>query len=171
MSTLPKVITEGTAWLPDAKHAGSRRLAPHSEPCRPPGVQAGSRCRRLIVLLTGAMLGGIGHAILLALTRQSSRAHRAATYWTSRMRSHQHQLWWNIRNPFARSDKGAARKHQRAGRTFLLLTLNGMARIQVRLLADIAGVFGSNYVTEGIRKAQTLEEVHRDHSRRSAGRR
>jgi hypothetical protein len=36
---------------------------------------------------------------------------------------------------------------------------SGMPRIQTRLLADIAGLFHSEYVTERLRKAQTPEAV------------
>ncbi len=68
MSTTPKLVTDGAAPLPHAKPAGGRPVASHGVPSCLPGAQAGP-LRRLIVLLTGAMLGGIGHAILLALTR------------------------------------------------------------------------------------------------------
>ena len=42
---------------------------------------------------------------------------------------------------------------------FLLSTPTGLARIQPRLLADIAGLIESEYVTERLRKAATPEEV------------
>jgi mannitol/fructose-specific phosphotransferase system IIA component (Ntr-type) len=42
---------------------------------------------------------------------------------------------------------------------FLLLTANGMARIQPRLLADIAGLIDSDYVAERLRTTKTPEEV------------
>lgn len=40
-----------------------------------------------------------------------------------------------------------------------MLTPSGLPRIQVRMLADIAGLFESEYVTERLRKAQTPEAV------------
>ncbi|MBC7822249.1 MAG: PTS sugar transporter subunit IIA [Planctomycetaceae bacterium] len=42
---------------------------------------------------------------------------------------------------------------------FLLLTPRSLARIQTRLLATIAGLFKSEYVTERLRKAQTPEAI------------
>ncbi|MCI0458243.1 MAG: TerC/Alx family metal homeostasis membrane protein [Gemmataceae bacterium] len=62
---------------------------------------------------------------------------------------------------FGRSDEGVPLEatNERAELIFLLLTPSGMARIQSRLLADIAGLFESEYVTERLRKAQTPEEV------------
>jgi tellurite resistance protein TerC len=62
---------------------------------------------------------------------------------------------------FARSDEGVPLEtsNERAELIFLLLTPSGMPRIQTRLLADIAGLFHSEYVTERLRKAQTPEAV------------
>lgn len=62
---------------------------------------------------------------------------------------------------FARSDEGVPLENtnERADLIFLLLTPSGMARIQPRLLADIVGLFESEYVTERLRKAKTPEEV------------
>lgn len=62
---------------------------------------------------------------------------------------------------FARSDEGVPveNSNERADLIFLLLTPSGMARIQPRLLADIAGLFESEYVTERLRKATAPEEV------------
>jgi mannitol/fructose-specific phosphotransferase system IIA component (Ntr-type) len=62
---------------------------------------------------------------------------------------------------FARSDEGVPLEttNERAELIFLLLIPRGMARIQPRLLADIAGLFDSEYVTERLRKAQTPEAV------------
>jgi tellurite resistance protein TerC len=62
---------------------------------------------------------------------------------------------------FARSGEGVPLEttNERAEFIFLLLTPSGMARIQPRLLADLAGLFKSEYVTERLRKAQTAEAV------------
>ncbi|MGE5173889.1 MAG: TerC/Alx family metal homeostasis membrane protein [Betaproteobacteria bacterium] len=63
---------------------------------------------------------------------------------------------------FARSDEGVPLEatNERVELIFLLLTPAGMARrIQPRLLAEIADIFESDYVTERLRKAQTPEEV------------
>jgi tellurite resistance protein TerC len=62
---------------------------------------------------------------------------------------------------FARSDEGVPlpSTNERAELIFLLLTPSGMARIQPRLLADIVGLFESEYVTERLRTAETPEEV------------
>jgi tellurite resistance protein TerC len=62
---------------------------------------------------------------------------------------------------FARSDEGVPLDHtnERAELIFLLLTPRGLARMQPRLLAEIAGLFESEYVTERLRKANTPEEV------------
>jgi mannitol/fructose-specific phosphotransferase system IIA component (Ntr-type) len=62
---------------------------------------------------------------------------------------------------FARSDEGvpAGTGGERADLLFLLLTPAGMARVQPRLLAEIAGLFESEYVAERLRKAQTPEAV------------
>jgi tellurite resistance protein TerC len=62
---------------------------------------------------------------------------------------------------FARSDEGVPFEttNERAELVFLLLTPSGMPRIQTRLLADIAGLFHSDYVTERLRKAQTHDAV------------
>jgi tellurite resistance protein TerC len=49
--------------------------------------------------------------------------------------------------------------NERAEFLILLLTPSGMPRVQTRLLADIAGLFHSDYVTERLRKAQTPEAV------------
>jgi len=51
---------------------------------------------------------------------------------------------------FARSDEGVALEtiNERAEMIFLLLTPSGRPRVQRRLLADIAGLFHSEYVTE-----------------------
>lgn len=69
-----------------------------------------------------------------------------------------------ISNPllaFARSDEGVPLENttERAELIFLLLTPAGIARVQPRLLAEIADLFESFYVTERLRKAQTPEEV------------
>lgn len=62
---------------------------------------------------------------------------------------------------FARSDEGIPLEttNERAELIFLLLTPTSMARIHPRLLAEIADLFDSEYVTERLRKAQTPEEV------------
>lgn len=62
---------------------------------------------------------------------------------------------------FARFDEGVPLEttNERAELFFLLLTPSGMARIQPRLLATIAGLFKSEYVTERLRKAQTPEAI------------
>ena len=62
---------------------------------------------------------------------------------------------------FARCAGGVPQKttNERAEMLFLLLTPTGLARIQPRLLADIAGLIESEYVTERLRKAATPEEV------------
>jgi mannitol/fructose-specific phosphotransferase system IIA component (Ntr-type) len=62
---------------------------------------------------------------------------------------------------FARSDEGVPLEtsNERAELIFLLLTPSGMPRIQTRLLADIGGLFHSEYVTERLRKTQTPEAV------------
>jgi tellurite resistance protein TerC len=62
---------------------------------------------------------------------------------------------------FARSDEGVPLEttNERAQLFFVLLTPSTMPRIQARLLADIAGLFDSEYVTERLRKAQTPEAV------------
>lgn len=62
---------------------------------------------------------------------------------------------------FARCDEGVPLEttNERAELIFLLLTPSGMPRIQVRLLADIAGLFDSEYVSERLRKARTPEAV------------
>jgi tellurite resistance protein TerC len=62
---------------------------------------------------------------------------------------------------FARSAEGVPLENtnERATLFFLLLTPSGMARIQPRLLADIAGLMDSEYVTERLREATTPEEV------------
>ena len=62
---------------------------------------------------------------------------------------------------FARSDEGVPLEdtNERADLIFLLLTPRGLARMQPRLLAEIAGLFESEYITERLRKAKTPEEV------------
>jgi mannitol/fructose-specific phosphotransferase system IIA component (Ntr-type) len=62
---------------------------------------------------------------------------------------------------FARCAEGVPQEatNERAELLFLLLTPTGLARIQPRLLADIAGLIESDYVTERLRKATTPEEV------------
>lgn len=62
---------------------------------------------------------------------------------------------------FARSDEGIAldSTNERAELIFLLLTPSRMARIQPRLLADIAGLIESEYVADRLREASTPEEV------------
>ncbi len=62
---------------------------------------------------------------------------------------------------FARSDEGIPLKstNERAELIFLLLIPAGMACVQPRLLADIAGLIESDYVTERLRTAETAEEV------------
>ena len=62
---------------------------------------------------------------------------------------------------FARSDEGVPFEgtNERAELIFLLLAPVGMARVQPRLLAEIAGLFESDYVTERLRKADTPEDV------------
>jgi mannitol/fructose-specific phosphotransferase system IIA component (Ntr-type) len=61
----------------------------------------------------------------------------------------------------ARSDEGVPieNSNERAVLIFLLLTPSGMPRIQTRLLADIAGLFGSDFMTERLRKAKTPPEI------------
>jgi len=62
---------------------------------------------------------------------------------------------------FARSEEGIPleRSNERVELIFLLLTPEGMARIQPRLLADIVGLIESEYVTERLKKATEPEEV------------
>jgi tellurite resistance protein TerC len=62
---------------------------------------------------------------------------------------------------FGRSNEGIPLEttNERAELVFLLLTPSGMSRVQVRLLAEIAGLFESDYVTERLRKAETPGEV------------
>lgn len=62
---------------------------------------------------------------------------------------------------FARSEEGVPVEgtNERAELLFLLLTPSSMPRAQTRLLADIAGLFRSDYVTERLRKAQSPEGV------------
>ena len=62
---------------------------------------------------------------------------------------------------FARSDEGVPLEitNERAELIFLLLTPSGRPRVQTRLLADITGLFHSEYVTDRLRKAQTPEAV------------
>jgi mannitol/fructose-specific phosphotransferase system IIA component (Ntr-type) len=48
---------------------------------------------------------------------------------------------------------------ERAEIIFLLLTPSRMARIQPRLLADIAGLLDSEYVTDRLRKAPDAQQV------------
>jgi tellurite resistance protein TerC len=62
---------------------------------------------------------------------------------------------------FARSDEGVPIEgsNERAELFFLLLTPTGMARLQPLLLADIVGLFESEYVVERLRKADTSDEL------------
>jgi tellurite resistance protein TerC len=62
---------------------------------------------------------------------------------------------------FARSDEGVPIEgsNERAELFFLLLTPASMARQQPLLLADIVGLFESEYVVERLHKAETPEEV------------
>jgi tellurite resistance protein TerC len=62
---------------------------------------------------------------------------------------------------FARSDEGipVENSNERAELIFMLLTPGHLPRVQTRLLADIAGLFQSEYVTERLRKARTPEAV------------
>lgn len=62
---------------------------------------------------------------------------------------------------FARCDEGVPLEttNERAELIFLLLTPSGKPRIQVRLLAEIASLFDSEYVAERLRKARTPEAV------------
>jgi len=62
---------------------------------------------------------------------------------------------------FARCDEGIPIEHtnERAGLIFLLLTPSRSARLQIRLIANINGLFKSEYVSERLRKAQTPEAV------------
>ncbi len=62
---------------------------------------------------------------------------------------------------FARCDEGIPIEHtnERASLIFLLLTPSRSARLQTRLIANINGLFKSEYVSERLRKAQTSEAV------------
>jgi len=62
---------------------------------------------------------------------------------------------------FARCDEGIPidGTNERADLLFLVLTPNGSARLQSRLLANINALFKSQYVSERLRKAQTTEAV------------
>ena len=62
---------------------------------------------------------------------------------------------------FARSEEGIPleQSNERVELIFLLITPEGMARIQPRLLADIVGLIESEYVTERLKKADQPEEV------------
>ncbi len=62
---------------------------------------------------------------------------------------------------FARCDEGIALENtnERADLFFLLLTPTRSARLQSRLIANIHGLFKSQYVSERLRKAQTPEAV------------
>lgn len=62
---------------------------------------------------------------------------------------------------FARSLDGIPQTttNERAELLFLLLTPLGKPRIQARLLADIAGLMDSDYVTDRLRRAETPEDV------------
>jgi mannitol/fructose-specific phosphotransferase system IIA component (Ntr-type) len=62
---------------------------------------------------------------------------------------------------FARSDEGVPvdGSNERAELIFLLLTPSSMARLQPRLLADIVGLFESEYVVERLHEAQTPAAV------------
>ncbi|HEU4678078.1 MAG TPA: PTS sugar transporter subunit IIA [Terrimicrobiaceae bacterium] len=72
---------------------------------------------------------------------------------------------------FARCAEGVPQEatSERAELLFLLLTPTGLARIQPRLLADIAGLIESEYVTERLRKATTAGGSDRSDPRRPAG--
>ena len=62
---------------------------------------------------------------------------------------------------FARTEEGVPlpNTNERAQLFFVLLTPRGQARMQPRLLAEIAGLFESEYVAERLRKAKAPEEV------------
>ena len=62
---------------------------------------------------------------------------------------------------FARSDEGVPLEatNECADLIFLLLTPSGVARTQPRLLAEIAGPFEGDCVTERLRKAKSPDEV------------
>ncbi len=62
---------------------------------------------------------------------------------------------------FSRCDEGIPIEgtNERADLLFLVLTPNGSARLQARLLANINALFKSQYVSERLRKAQTPEAV------------
>ncbi len=62
---------------------------------------------------------------------------------------------------FARCDEGIPIEdsNERASLIFLLLTPSRSARLQTRLIANINGLFKSEYVSERLRKAQTPEAV------------
>lgn len=98
------------------------------------------------------------------ITRAVLHREHAMTTYLGRGLAIPHARLDGIEKPilaFARSDEGVPLEmtNERAELIFLLLTPRGMARIQPRLLADIRGLFGSEYVTERLRKAQTPEEV------------
>lgn len=62
---------------------------------------------------------------------------------------------------FARSGEGVPLENssERAELIFLLLTPTGLARMEPRLLEELAGLFDSEYVTERLRQAGSAEEV------------
>ncbi len=62
---------------------------------------------------------------------------------------------------FARSEEGIPleQSNDRVELIFLLITPEGMARIQPRLLADIVGLIESDYLTERLKKATDPNEV------------
>ena len=62
---------------------------------------------------------------------------------------------------FARCDEGIPMEdtNERASLIFLLLTPSRTARLQTRLIANINGLFKSEYVSERLRKAKTPEAV------------
>ncbi len=62
---------------------------------------------------------------------------------------------------FARCDEGipVENTNERASLIFLLLTPSRSARLQSRLIANINGLFKSEYVSERLRKAQTPDAV------------
>ena len=62
---------------------------------------------------------------------------------------------------FARCDEGIPLENtnERADLIFLLLTPTRSARLQSRLIANINGLFKSQYVSERLRKARSPEAV------------
>jgi tellurite resistance protein TerC len=98
------------------------------------------------------------------VTRAVLQREQAMTSYVGRGLAIPHARLEGIDKPvlaFARSDEGVPLEttNERAELIFLLLTPSGMARTQPRLLAEIAGLFESDYVTQRLRKARTPEEV------------